>query len=60
MCTLEKNNIPPLCIICTLMPQTIPLLTFMLVHMWYEESNPPPPAQFPLVSVEAWKFIFPK
>ena len=40
MYTLEKNNASPLCILCTLMPQIIPLLTLTLVHTWYEESNP--------------------
>ena len=31
------------------MPQTIPLLTFMLIHMWYEKSNPPPRPSFLLL-----------
>ena len=33
------NNTSPLCILCTLMPQIIPLLTFTLVCTWYEEST---------------------
>ena len=40
MYTLEKNNNPPLCIICTLMPQIIPLLKLTPIHIRYEESNP--------------------
>jgi hypothetical protein len=28
-----------LCIVCTSMPQIIPLSTLMLVHMWYAKSN---------------------
>ena len=40
MYTLEKNNASPLCILCTLMPQVIPLFTLTLVCTWYEESNP--------------------
>ena len=40
MYTLEKSNTSPLCILCMLMPQIIPLLTLMLVHMWYEEFAP--------------------
>ena len=37
MYTLEKNNTSPFCILCTLMPQIIPLLTFMPIHTWYED-----------------------
>jgi hypothetical protein len=33
-------NTSPLCIVCTPMPQNLPLFTFMLVRMWYEESTP--------------------
>ena len=40
MYILEKNNTSPLCTLCTPMPQTIPLLTLMLVRTWYEESTP--------------------
>ena len=40
MYILEKFNTSPLCILCTLMPQIITLLTLTLVHTWYEESNP--------------------
>ena len=40
MFTLEKTNTSPLCILCPLMPQIIPLRTLKLVHTWYEESNP--------------------
>jgi hypothetical protein len=40
MYTLEKNKISPLCILCTLVPQVIRLLTLMLVCMWYKESHP--------------------
>ena len=47
MYKLEKNNTSPLCILRTLMPQIIPLLTVMLVRTWYEESTlgfvPPSP-----------------
>ena len=40
MYALEKKSITsPLHILCTLMPQIIPLLTLMLVHTWYEEST---------------------
>ena len=39
MYTLEKNNTSPLHILCMLMLLTIPLLTLMLVRMWYEESS---------------------
>ena len=42
MYTLEKNNTSPLCTLCMLMPQIIPHLTLMLVHMCYEESTPRP------------------
>ena len=41
--TLEKNNTSPLRILCKpcmLIPQIIPLLTLMLIHMWCEESTP--------------------
>ena len=41
MYVLEGNNTSPLCILCTLMPQIIPLLTLMLVHTWYKESASP-------------------
>ena len=59
MCTLEigkkkkgkkkkthtHTHTYPFCILGTLMPHIIPLLTLTLVHMWYEEStresNPP-------------------
>ena len=40
MYTLEKNSTSSLHILCTLMPQRIPLLTLTLICMWYEESNP--------------------
>ena len=40
MYTLDKNNTSLLCILCTLMPQIIPLRTPMLVHMLYEKSTP--------------------
>ena len=40
MYRLEENDTPPLCIICTLVPQITPLLTLTLVRMWYEESTP--------------------
>ena len=40
MYTLDKNNTSPLGILCTLMPQIIPLLTLMLDHTWYEKSIP--------------------
>ena len=36
-----ENNISPLCILCMLIPQIIPLLTFTLAPTWYEESLPP-------------------
>ena len=39
MYKLEKNNTSPLCIICMLMPQILPLLTLTLVHTWYEEAT---------------------
>ena len=40
-CTYYRKLIPlSLCILCTLMPQMIPLLTLTLVRMWYEESTP--------------------
>ena len=32
--------LPYIYILCTLMPQIIPLLALALVHMWYEESTP--------------------
>ena len=38
-CTLEKNT-SPICILCTQMPRTIPLLTLPLVRTLYEESTP--------------------
>ena len=38
--TQGKNNASPLCILCGLMPQIIPLLKFPLVCMWNEESTP--------------------
>ena len=31
----------PLCILCSLMPKIIPLLTLTLVHMWYEKKIRP-------------------
>jgi hypothetical protein len=40
MYTLEKNKTSTLCLLCALVPQTIPLLTLTLVHTWYEESTP--------------------
>ena len=40
MYTLEKINTSPLCILDTLMPQIVPLLTLTLLHTWYEESTP--------------------
>ena len=43
MYTLEgggKGNTSLLCILCTLIPQIIPLLTLTLVRMLYEESTP--------------------
>jgi hypothetical protein len=40
MYTLEKKKTFPLCILFTLMPQVIPLLTLMFVHTRCEESNP--------------------
>ena len=45
MYTLENDNTSPLCILCMLMPQIVPILTLMLklVCMWYEEPPPPPP-----------------
>ena len=45
MYTLEKINTSPLCILCTILPQTIPLLTLMLVCRWYEESTPREPVE---------------
>ena len=36
MYTLEKNKTSPLCILFMLVPQVIPLLTLMLVCMWYK------------------------
>ena len=38
---LRKIRESPLCILCALMPQIINPFTLMLVHTWYEESNPP-------------------
>ena len=38
----KKTNTSSLCILCTLMPQTIPLIRLMLVHTWHEESAPGP------------------
>jgi hypothetical protein len=38
MYTLEKIITSLLCILYMLMPRIMPLLTPMLVHMWYEES----------------------
>ena len=49
--TVEKINTSPLCILCMLMPQIIPLLTLMLVHTWYEN---PPPGQFKLTSQSSY------
>ena len=48
MYTLENDNTSPLCILCMLMPQIVPILTLMLklVCMWYEEPPPPPPRDF--------------
>ena len=40
MYILERNNTSPLCVLCTLMPQIISLLTLPLLHMWYGESTP--------------------
>ena len=40
MYTLEKENTSMLCILYTLMPQIIPLLTLTLVHVWYEKPTP--------------------
>ena len=40
MHTLEKNNTFPLRILCTLVPQLIPLLTLTLVCTWCEISSP--------------------
>ena len=40
MYTLEKNNTSPLCILCMLMSQIIPLFTLTLVCTWHEESTP--------------------
>ena len=40
MSTLVKITTSPLCILCMLIPQIIPLLTLKLVHTWYEESTP--------------------
>ena len=40
MYTLEKNNTSPLWILCTLIPEIVPLLTLMLLCTWYEESTP--------------------
>ena len=40
MCRQEKSNISPLCILFTLMPQTIPLLTLMLVYMLFKDTTP--------------------
>ena len=39
------NNTSPLCILCMLMPQIIPLLILTLVCTWYEESTPSPPRE---------------
>ena len=39
MYSLEKNCTSPLCILCTLMPQIIPLLTLTLVRTLCEEST---------------------
>ena len=36
----KKINTFPLCIVYMPMPQILPLFTFMLVRMWYEESTP--------------------
>lgn len=38
--TLEKNKTSPLCILCTIMSQSIPISTLKLVRTWHEESNP--------------------
>ena len=40
MYTLEKNKTSPLSILCTLIPQTIPLLTLTFICTRYEESTP--------------------
>ena len=40
MYTLHIDNISPLCIPCTLIPQMISPLTLTLVRTWYEESTP--------------------
>ena len=36
MYTLEKNNTSPSSILCTIMPQTITLMTVMLICTWYD------------------------
>jgi hypothetical protein len=38
--TPKEINATPLCILCTLMSQIIPLLTLTFVRTWYEESTP--------------------
>ena len=40
MYTLEQNKTSPLCMLCVLVPQVIPLLALMLVCTWYKESQP--------------------
>ena len=39
MYALDKNHTSPLCILCMLMPQIIPLFTLTLICTRYEESN---------------------
>ena len=34
-----RENTSPLCMLCMVMLQIMPLLTFTLVRTWYEESN---------------------
>lgn len=43
MYTIEKYNISMLCILCTLMPKILPLLTLTSIHTWYEQSTHFPP-----------------
>ena len=40
MYTLKKINATPLCILCMLMSQILPLLTLTFICTWYEESTP--------------------
>ena len=39
MCTPEKHNTSPLCILCTPMPN-ITIYYTHLAHMWHDESIP--------------------